>query len=195
MTLSKYERARFYDEPITGCVYYCPEHQKRIDNALSGRLKIDWIKVAPHPRWSALPASRADHHHRPAGDRPREGAGMSEMSRLREVAEAAYSEVVRLCQRDERWRMSIPANPSRDSDLLLGEALAAMPLLLDRLEAAEAKVARCEALADEQADECYSPGVHTKCKGHALRRALSAPQSADAPEGHGDADEAGEVEW
>ena len=56
-----------------------------------------------------------------------------------------------------------------------------------------AKVERVEALADEWADGCYSPGVHTKCKGHALRRALMTPQPADAPEGHGDADEAGGV--
>ena len=130
---------------------------------------------------------------------------MSEMSRLREVAEAAYSEVVRLCQRDERWRMSIPANPNRDSDLLLGEALAAMPTLLDRLEAAEANADAgwAEAIRQQQRVErallaAVAWEGSTRRDGfdcaRDLRAALSAPQPADAPEGHGDADEAGEVE-
>ena len=91
--------------------------------------------------------------------------------------------------------------------------------LLDRLEAAEAKVSRCEALAEEATERAYmgialekiltvqprGPG-RAKVPSHwreaaefaaivpvdDLRAALSAPHPADAPEGHGDADEAGE---
>ena len=58
-----------------------------------------------------------------------------------------------------------------------------------RRDAAEAKVARVEALADECAD---SPCIHLNTMWGSLRAALSAPHPADAPEGHGDADEAGE---
>ena len=41
-TLSKYERARFWDEPVTGCVYYCPEHQAVQDQIMAS---VDWSKV------------------------------------------------------------------------------------------------------------------------------------------------------
>ena len=62
-----------------------------------------------------------------------------------------------------------------------------------RRDAAEAKVARVEALADEWDDraEMWDQEPYFA---RDLRAALSAPQPADAPEGHGDADEAGEVE-
>lgn len=41
-TLSKYDRARFWDEPIVSAVHYCPEHQ-----AVQDRINesIDWSKV------------------------------------------------------------------------------------------------------------------------------------------------------
>lgn len=42
---------------------------------------------------------------------------------LRAVIERARDEVVRLCDPHEHWRMSIPANPRRDSDLILMDAL------------------------------------------------------------------------
>jgi len=68
-----------------------------------------------------------------------------------------------------------------------------------RRDAAEAKVARVEALADEW-DEANASGGNGRLGFRAneygdvfardLRAALSAPQPADAPEGHGDADEA-----
>ena len=82
--------------------------------------------------------------------------------------------------------------------------------LLDRLEAAEAKVSRVEALIvrrDEEREkhalmsdcgcsykDCYECGKWCRCihtPYAAVADALSAPQTADAPEGHGDADEAG----
>ena len=58
-----------------------------------------------------------------------------------------------------------------------------------RRDAAEAKVARVEALADEWDDraEMWDQEPYFA---RDLRAALSAPQPADAPEGHGDADEA-----
>ena len=61
--------------------------------------------------------------------------------------------------------------------------------LLDRLEAAEAKVARAQALAEEWDDraEMWDQDPYFA---RDLRAALSAPQTADAPEGLGVADEA-----
>lgn len=38
-------------------------------------------------------------------------------------ADAAFDEVIRVCSVTGQWRMSIPANPQRDSDLLLTAAL------------------------------------------------------------------------
>lgn len=52
--------------------------------------------------------------------------------------EDAKNEVVRLCTPGESWRMSIPANPQRDSDLILMDAL-------NRLSAFEALVDEWEA--------------------------------------------------
>ena len=63
--------------------------------------------------------------------------------------------------------------------------------LLDRLEAAEAKVARAQALAEEWAADPVGGDLWRSDAVDDLRAALGAPQPADAPEGHGDADEAG----
>ena len=66
-----------------------------------------------------------------------------ERAALREQAERAHSEIARLCSApvDSRWRMSIPANPERDSDLILSDALTALERALDaeteRADAAE----------------------------------------------------------
>lgn len=65
-----------------------------------------------------------------------------DLDRLRADTEVARDEVVRLCQEPyARWRMSIPANPSRDSDLIIDKVLAAVPDLIDRLTAAEKEAA------------------------------------------------------
>lgn len=37
--------------------------------------------------------------------------------------EAAYDELIRICSVGEHTRMSIPANPARDTDLLISAAL------------------------------------------------------------------------
>lgn len=55
---------------------------------------------------------------------------MSDTATLRERIEAAKDEVVRLCEPGERFRMSIPANVRRDSDLILMDGLNAVEELL-----------------------------------------------------------------
>ena len=124
---------------------------------------------------------------------------MSEMSRLREVAEAATPGPWMV---GETWWLEgveheVVLSPGdcevafthpKDVDHIATFDPPTVLALLDRLEAAEAKVARVEALADECAD---SPCIHLNTMWGSLRAALSAPQTADAPEGHGDADEAG----
>lgn len=58
--------------------------------------------------------------------------------------DAAYAEVVRLCSGRDRgqWRMSVPANVARDSDLLITAALDDIPKLLDRIEELEVELYR-----------------------------------------------------
>lgn len=48
--------------------------------------------------------------------------------------EAAKNEVVRLCTPGESWRMSIPANPERDSDLILMAALNRLSAMEDLVD-------------------------------------------------------------
>lgn len=54
---------------------------------------------------------------------------------LSEIVDAAYNELFRLCRPDERWRMSIPANPLRDSDLIIVDCLNALKDRADQLKA------------------------------------------------------------
>ena len=49
----------------------------------------------------------------------------NEREALAEKVERAHAEIARLCD-GERWRMSIPADPKRDSDLILTDALDAL---------------------------------------------------------------------
>lgn len=60
MTLSKYERARFFDEPVTGCIYLCPEHQARMDRALADLPKIEYVKASAPTGALTLPPGQAD---------------------------------------------------------------------------------------------------------------------------------------
>ena len=59
-------------------------------------------------------------------------ANTAEVAEVLRLIERARDEVGRICaaQRDERWRMSIPANPERDSDLIIDAALGAAASLL-----------------------------------------------------------------
>lgn len=65
------------------------------------------------------------------------GGVMSEMSKdIKARLDAAHAEIHRICQ-DPRhnFRMSIPANPERDSDLIITAALTAAEGEIDRLKA------------------------------------------------------------
>jgi hypothetical protein len=64
-----------------------------------------------------------------------------EVSERSERIEAAKDEVVRLTDQDSRFRMSIPAEPKRDSDLLLMDGLDAGTEALADLAAAQAVIA------------------------------------------------------
>ena len=59
---------------------------------------------------------------------------------LRALADAGYDEIVRLCRPTEHWRMSVPADPTRDSDLILADVCRAVPALLDALAEREGEV-------------------------------------------------------
>ena len=68
---------------------------------------------------------------------------------LRALADAGYDEIVRLCRPTEHWRMSVPADPTRDSDLILADVCLAVPALLDALAEREGEVARLRRWEDE----------------------------------------------
>lgn len=56
--------------------------------------------------------------------------------------ERAHDEVIRLCEKPyENWRWSIPANPERDTDLILTASLKDIPWLLERVRELEAEKA------------------------------------------------------
>ena len=90
------------------------------------------------------------------------------LAEIRARAEAALDEVVRMCAEPPhlRWRWSIPANPQRDSDLILSGSLMDVPDLLaevDRLAAENARlveiVARvCERRASRWFSVAHEPG-------------------------------------
>jgi len=47
---------------------------------------------------------------------------------------AAYDELIRVCSIDQQRRISIPANPDRDTDLLISAALKDIPALVTEVE-------------------------------------------------------------
>lgn len=47
MSLSKYERARFYDEPVTGAIYLCEQHQARWDAMMRDLPPLPLIPYTP----------------------------------------------------------------------------------------------------------------------------------------------------
>ncbi len=46
-----------------------------------------------------------------------------DLAAVEKACEAAHQEVIRLCEPGANWRMSIPADMRRDSDLIITEAL------------------------------------------------------------------------
>lgn len=51
-SLSNDERDWFYSEPVTGCIYLCPEHQAAMDEAVAALPPVEFIKArrAAQPR-------------------------------------------------------------------------------------------------------------------------------------------------
>lgn len=64
---------------------------------------------------------------------------------LRARLEAAERMVNDLCSGKERWTMRVPADPDRDSDLVISGALGAIHALLALSDAAEQDIERCDA--------------------------------------------------
>lgn len=58
-TLTPAERERFYAEPVTTCVYLCPEHQAAYERVAD---LIDWskVKVAAPRATRVFPPGRTD---------------------------------------------------------------------------------------------------------------------------------------
>lgn len=75
---------------------------------------------------------------------------MSDADRAALVAEAgvreqlASTELYRVCDPGQHFRMSIPADENRDSDLLIGASLADIPALLAIIEADGKRLALAE---------------------------------------------------
>lgn len=87
-----------------------------------------------------------------------DGVKRVDVAAIRARYTAAREMVRRLClprgnieHRD--WLMSVPADETRDPDLVIHRALRDIPALLDALAAAQAEIARLQALAHRLADQ------------------------------------------
>lgn len=91
------------------------------------------------------------------------------LNELRKLTDAAIDEAVRLCEPGSQWRMSIPADSKRDSDLLIIDALNNVPKLLDAVD-------KVLALCDEHARiEAHNESVPL----NRISDLLAEPSSAD----------------
>lgn len=72
--------------------------------------------------------------------------------KLRERIEAAHRMVVALCKREREWMLSIPANPQRDPDIIIGDGLRAGRHALARAETLQRE--RDEAVTKIKLLEC-----------------------------------------
>jgi hypothetical protein len=92
---------------------------------------------------------------------------------LHDRIERAHAEVAKLAEHGrDHWRMRIPADPTRDSDLILTAGLDVAGAALARAEKAEATLARVEALA-ERWENALAPDQQYA---RALRAALNPPE-------------------
>jgi hypothetical protein len=57
-----------------------------------------------------------------------------DLEKVAERQKLAYDELIRILSVNEDVRMTIPANPARDTDLLITDSLKDIPLLLAKLE-------------------------------------------------------------
>lgn len=74
---------------------------------------------------------------------------LPDVAAMRAAIEKAHDHVSDLCEGKTKWTMRIPAEPDRDSDLVIGAGLQAGKKALDRLAAAEQERDRTrEQLAD-----------------------------------------------
>jgi hypothetical protein len=75
--------------------------------------------------------------------------------------DAANAELDRLTEGNPgaNWRWSIPANPERDSDLILSASIADIAYLLAELRKAREALARVEAVADDLATQSDGLGL------------------------------------
>ncbi len=97
---------------------------------------------------------------------------MIDLDLVQARADAAHKEVGEIALHGEnRWRMSIPAEPSRDSDLIIAGSLQDVPALIRALREAYAEIER---LRQEQAEHHNAPGV-----GCAICRAIAEDDSGD----------------
>ncbi len=82
---------------------------------------------------------------------------MIDLDLVQARADAAHKEVGEIALHGEnRWRMSIPAEPSRDSDLIIAGSLQDVPALVAELRAAREVIKACHAADRYDYDE---PGL------------------------------------
>jgi hypothetical protein len=75
-----------------------------------------------------------------------------DLDAIEKRADVAHRHVVKLCSGEERWTMRIPAQPDRDSDLVIGESLKDVPVLAAEMRRLQTLFARTRQQLDDEAD-------------------------------------------
>ena len=91
------------------------------------------------------------------------GEAQEKMKRLeessnKEILERAWAEITALCSEGKQWRMTIPVDADRDSDILFGDVLKRFAQLEAELEKYRTK------FADNTCAECLLYGIECDCE-------------------------------
>ena len=80
---------------------------------------------------------------------------------IEQCYEKACDEVADLCEGNHQWRMSIPANPDRDSDIIISLALASIPALITEVRELQAENEKLRGEIDVRS--CVEEPVCSNC--------------------------------
>jgi hypothetical protein len=70
-TLTDDERGRFYGEPVTSCIYLCPEHEQAMAEVIAAMPPIEYIKATRSHEPLRFPTTPTETE--PETDQPKEG--------------------------------------------------------------------------------------------------------------------------
>ena len=82
-----------------------------------------------------------------------------EESSNKEILERAWAEITALCSEGKQWRMTVPVDADRDSDILFGEALMRFAKLEAEIEQLKKDVAPFQAQIDQAKTYTITPDL------------------------------------